>query len=250
MLDLGTHEFDLMLWLLDEDIATLSSVGNLRHFSAEKAPIPVYELPRRCADACPIEVECPFSAVGLYLERRYKDLPEKGYPYSTVANGDESPEVLVRVVETSHWGTCVYHQDSHVIDHQATVLQTVSGVSATLTISGHSMREGRSIRIDGSRASLVAELKGLESHITVYEHATQKENTINFRIGPGGLGGDNGLVDAVVKLVRDQRPILTEARDVANAHLLAFAAEEARVKERTLNYQGFQDRLFRAAEVL
>jgi len=243
ILAVGCHEFDLMQWILKEPIQTVSSVGAQQHFHLETAPIA--NVPERCIDNCPIEPECPFSAMGTYLERRFPGMPANGFPYTALADGDETPAKLVHAVEESKWGRCVYHLGTPVADHQSVILQTQSGVTATVTISGHGASEGRVIRIDGSHGSIVAEFIGLDSHITVTDHATGKNNNINFRIGPTGHGGDHGLMGTLVKILREETASLVTAHQVINSHLLAFAAEESRLSQQVIDFPTFQRQHFR-----
>ena len=234
ILSAGSHEFDLLLWLLDDSIESVSSSGSLQHFRIEKAPIG--NVPERCVDECPIEEECPFSAIGTYIDKRFRDQPSSGWPYSALAHGDESPEALDNAIRKGEWGKCVYHYDNDVVDHQAVILETKSGVSAALTISGHNMTERRMIKIDGSHGSLVADFNGLDSHITVAVHATKQESTMNFRLGSTGHGGDHGLMGALRKVVHGEAPPLTLAQDTWLSHMLAFAVEEARTSRKVVTF--------------
>lgn len=243
ILSVGCHEFDLMQWILKEPVQTVSSMGSLQHFHLAAAP--VANIPDRCLENCPIEPDCPFSAMGTYLERRFPGMPASGFPYTSLADGDENANKLVQAVEEGRWGRCVYHMSSPVVDHQAVMLQTASGISATVNISGHGASEGRIIRIDGSHGSMVAEFIGLDSHITVTDHASGKQNNINFRIGPTGHGGDHGLMGTLVKVLRDETPSLTTAQNVINSHLIAFAAEEARQTQQVVDFPAYQRQHFR-----
>lgn len=230
----GLHEFDLLLWMVNEPIKTITSVGANRHFDLAHAPIA--NVPLRCVDECPLETECPFSAVGTYIEKRFAGLPQKGWPHSAIADGDESHEVLQHAIQHSHWGDCVYHQERQLVDYQTFLMKGHSGVSISLTINGHSLQDSRFIQINGTHGNLVADFSGLESRITFFNHATQKENTMNFRLGPYGHGGDHGLMGHLYKLLRQEGNTLTSAQTSAEAHLLAMAAEEARQEEKLVKF--------------
>jgi predicted dehydrogenase len=60
------HDIDFLLWLTEARCRKLSSFGSLRWFRAENAP---KGSTPRCID-CPLEKECPYSAVDLYYNRR------------------------------------------------------------------------------------------------------------------------------------------------------------------------------------
>ncbi len=70
------HDLDVLVWNLGSPVKRLSSVGSLMHYRAESVGP---EIPLRCTDGCPIEAECPFSAIGIYLdyERTFPDARER-----------------------------------------------------------------------------------------------------------------------------------------------------------------------------
>lgn len=234
----GIHELDLMVWLLDEEIETLSSMGSERRFSLSNAPHE--DLPSRCVEDCPIETECLFSAIGLYIEKRYRGLPQSGWPYSDLAHGDESPGALVAAVETERWGECVYHQDVSLIDHQDILMKSESGINVAVALNGNGTEESRKIHIDGNNGTLTAQFMGLDSYIRFYDHNTRKENTINFRIGATGHGGDAGLLSYIVRQLQAEPSASPQLTSNLSPHLLAFAAEEARRTQATLNFAEYR----------
>mgnify|MGYP005834586491 FL=1 len=237
------HDLDLLTWIVGERFTRLSSVGSLQHFRADRAPHP--GIPARCTDGCPIEAECPFSAPAIYLERRpwrsiatgvdsvpYYDFSvERGWPASVLANGDMRPEVIRRALETGPYGRCVYHCDNDVVDHQVVSMQSESGISVTLTMHGHSHEEGRTLRLDGARATLEGRFNHSQNVIMVHDHLTGRTETV-YPLGAHVVhgGGDAGLMAAFVQGLRDGiRSPLTSAEAALESHLLAFAAEQARL---------------------
>jgi hypothetical protein len=164
-------------------------------------------------------------------------MPPKGYPFVTPTSMDASGEVVQRAIESGPWGNCVFYTEREIVDQQSILLTTRSDANVVLNINANSIEDIRSIHIEGSKGKLVAEFIGLESHITFMEHGGGKENKINFRIGPGTHGGDHGLMGNLVKLLRGEAESLTLAPDAVQAHLLAFAVEEARHSQRAIAFQ-------------
>lgn len=248
------HDLDLMYWIMDEPFVRLSSVGSLLHFRPEAAPRP--DLPERCTDGCPIEAECPFSAPAIYLERRpwrslalgvssvpYYDFSvERAWPASVLAHGDLRPDVLRRALEEGPYGRCVYHCDNDVVDHQVVAMQSASGRSATLIMHGHSHEEGRTLRIDGTRGTLEGCFTHSLNTIQVHDHLTGRTEVVH----PLGAhvvhgGGDAGLMAAFVRAVREGEQLpLTDARAALESHLLAFAAEHARLTGTVIDLQAYR----------
>jgi len=237
------HDLDLLTWIVGERFTRLSSVGSLRHFRANSAPHP--DVPPRCTDGCPVEAECPFSAPGIYLERRpwrsiaqgvdrvpYYDFSmERGWPVSVLAHGVMRPEAIRHALETGPYGRCVYHCDNDVVDHQVVSMQTESGTSVTLTMHGHSHEEGRTLRLDGTRATLEGRFNHSQNVIMVHDHLTGRTETV-YPLGTHIVhgGGDAGLMQAFVQGLREGiRSPLTSAEAALDSHLLAFAAEQARL---------------------
>ena len=248
------HDLDLLTWIVGERFTRLSSVGSLRHFRADCAPRP--DIPLRCTDGCPIEAECPFSAPGIYLERRpwrsiaqgvdsvpYYDFSvERGWPASVLAHGDMRPEVIRHALETGPYGRCVYHCDNDVVDHQVVSMQSESGISVTLTMHGHSHEEGRTLRLDGTRATLEGRFNHSQNVIMVHDHLTGRTETV-YPLGTHIVhgGGDAGLMQAFVRGLREGiRSPLTSAGAALDSHLLAFAAEQARLEGTVIDLAAYR----------
>jgi predicted dehydrogenase len=274
-----SHDFDLLYWLLERRCTRLSSIGSLQHFRPEQAP---EGAPYRCTDGCPVAENCPFEATNIYLnlqpfiaelklasEPTYRFLGKLAdnslgrsvmnmatnlipplhqfrhyhiWPRSIVS--DEPGEKAVReALQTGAYGRCVYHCDNDVVDHQVVMMEMEGGVSATLTMHGHSHQEGRTTRIDGTRATLFARMNLFDSEITLHHNRTRR--TERFHIphpfGFGHGGGDAGLMEAFAEALekRQQQP-LTNAQASLESHLLAFAAEEARVSGEVIDMETYR----------
>ena len=258
------HDFDILFWNLGP-VKRLSSFGSLLHYRAENAPPGA---PERCTDGCPYEAECPWYAPRLYLEliplmqegRRsrsrlerlvaglYLDHPSftnlarrlipgldaaldyRDWPISIISE-DTSPEARRRALESGPYGRCVYRCDNDVVDHQTVNMELESGASAVLVMHGHSHREGRTMRYDGTRATLLGRFYLTDSEIQIHDHLTGKVEIIRPELAPTGHGGgDEGIMRAFVCALRQGKSeTLTSARASLESHLLAFAAEKARV---------------------
>ena len=111
-------------------------------------------------------------------------------------------------------------------------MEHANGAVTTLIMHGHSHEEGRTMRYDGTRASLRASFThAVPPEITVHDHRTGTVERVPIGTeGEGGHGGgDGGLLRAFARAVRTpSAPVLTTARTSLESHLLAFAAERAR----------------------
>jgi hypothetical protein len=62
-------------------------------------------------------------------------------------------------------------------------------------------------------------------------------------VGATGYGGgDERLMAAFVRALRDRTQALTTARESLESHLMAFAAEEARVEGRVVDMDSYRQR--------
>ncbi len=184
------HDFDILLWILGRKCEQLGSVGQLIHFRPEKAPPGATQ---RCLDGCPASEDCPHYAPFIYIKLLplWRDIADtstglvnlaaeaqlrapkllknvsrvapplrqisnyRGWPRSVLAL-EPSDDAVLEALRDGPYGRCIYFCGNDVVDHQVVLMQFESGISVSLTMHGHSHNEGRSTRIEGSRATLKA----------------------------------------------------------------------------------------------
>jgi predicted dehydrogenase len=272
------HDLDILIWMLDDRCQTLSSVGNLLHYRPENAPegAPLrcldgcpaaescpYYAPFIYVDHIPLWRNISTNAKSLegwatrtqlrspeLIRTLSKAIPElkrisdyRGWPSSVLTN-DATPENVMAALEDGPYGRCVYHCDNDVVDHQVVNMQFESGASVTLTMHGHAHEEGRSTLIEGSKGRLYAEFKLGGSGIDVDEHHSDRHTHYDTHLlaESGHGGGDFGLMAAFVKALqtRDESTALTTARTSLESHLMAFAAEDARLDEKVVKMEDYR----------
>ncbi len=226
------HDLDILSWILQQPVTHLNSFGSLTHFRAENAPA---DAPLRCTDGCPVADECPWYAPRLYAS------DVNGFPWNAVSL-TPSVEARMQALQTGPYGRCVYHCDNDVVDHQTLNLRLADSTTVTMTMNGHGHEECRTMRYDGTRATLFAKFSGKGHKITLHDHLTGKEEKIELEEdGSGHGGGDFGLIRAFVRAMRGEPDdSLTSARASLESHLLAFAAEEARLNQCVIDMVEFR----------
>lgn len=232
-----SHDLDLLSWITGKRISDLSSFGNLQHFKSSNAP---EGAPERCLEGCPVEESCIFHAAKIYLTEN------TDWPTSTIS-ADMSLEARKQALETTNYGRCVYRMDNDAVDNQVVSFVFEDGGSGTLTMHGHSAEEGRTIRIDGSKATLCGAFNAnsqelrLEHHGSAYDGGEivplLESNTAGGRHG----GGDDGLTAAFIHAVHNQH--LEPISSFLESHFLAFAIEQARLEKKLVNMSEFRQNL-------
>lgn len=272
------HDLDILIWMLDDRCRTLSSVGSLLHYRPENAPdgapkrcldgCPAaescpYYAPFIYVDHIPLWRNVSASAKGLegwatrmqlrspqFIQVLSKAIPAlrklsdyRGWPSSVLVNVPTTENVMA-ALKNGPYGRCVYYCDNDVVDHQVVNMQFESGTSVTLTMHGHSHEEGRSTLIEGSRGRLYAEFKLGGSWIDVEEHQSDRHTHYDTyqSVESGHGGGDFRLMAAFVKALQAQSESagLTTARTSLESHLMAFAAEEARLNEKVIRMKEYR----------
>jgi predicted dehydrogenase len=273
----GCHDLDLIYSMLGP-CRRVSSFGSLRHFIPGNAPPGA---PQRCTDGCPAAGDCPWYAPRMYLDlvplvamarrsprwweragaslildhprltallRRLippfdRAVDYRGWPVSVISE-DHSPEARLQALETGPWGRCVYYCDNDSIDHQTTIMEMESGASVVYTMQGHSHEEARALRFDGSRATLRAKFSdGLgDDSIEIHDHHSGRLERVPIqRSRQAHGGGDQRLMAAFVRAAQGEADPLTSARDSLESHLMAFAAEQARLEGTVVELRAFRE---------
>ena len=172
-----------------------------------------------------------------------------GWPRSVISENPADADAIHEALRTGPYGRCVYKSDNDVIDHQVVAMEFEDGLSATFSLHGHSHEEGRTIRLDGSAATLLGKWSHSEVFIEVRDHRTFAAERINLpnAIEVGGHGGgDDGLMRAFVAALRGESEApLTSARASLESHLMAFAAEESRVTGQVIDMEEFRQEVER-----
>ncbi len=233
------HDLDILVWNMSGNPVTrLHSFGSLMEFRSQNAPAGA---PDRCLDGCPAAETCSYYAPRIYLG------DNTGWPVNTIT-ADLSSDGRRRALETGPYGRCVYHCDNDAVDHQVVSMEHSDGAVVTLIVHGHSDEEVRTMRYDGTRATLKGRF-GTTSEISIHDHRTGAVETVEMGPGRGGHGGgDEGLMRAFVAAARDRSGALTDAPMSLESHLLAFAAETSRASGSAVEMDRFRAEVRRDVE--
>jgi len=228
---------DVLYWNLGVPARRLSAFGHLTHFRPDQAPPGA---PERCTDGCPAQGECPYYAPRLYLR------PGTDWPINVIST-DLTMEGRLKALREGPYGRCVYHCGNNVVDHHVVTIEFEGDATLTFTMQGHSHDNVRTMRYDGTRATLRAS-EGTQE-IAIYDHLTGNREIVTPAAAEGGHGGgDTGVMNAFVAALRSREASpLTSARASLESHLMAFAAEEARVQGTVVDMAVYRARVEREA---
>ncbi|NVM18292.1 MAG: Gfo/Idh/MocA family oxidoreductase [Candidatus Lokiarchaeota archaeon] len=168
----------------------------------------------------------------------YSGLPEE-------AIEDYSDETKMEILKTSPYGRCVYKCDNDVVDHQVVNIEFENNVTANLIMHGFSEREGRTLRIDGTKATLIGQFFDSGQEIMLFDHFSGTKKVIfSQKItsdSSGHSGGDIALVDAFLETVHnsESQPLIN-ALETLESHLMAFAANESRLQEKVVDMEKYR----------
>lgn len=231
----SSHDMDILHWLVGAECVNISSFGDLMHFKSENAPAGA---PKRCLDGCPKEKECPYFAPRFYFSPN--EIWDLSVISSMIENGDNSREGLVKALNNSPYGRCVYHCDNDVVDHQVVNMEFANGVTAAFTMCAFTENCSRTIKIMGTKGELRGDM--LKNEIEVTRFLGGAKETIELsKPCSGHGGGDEALVHDFVKSVRndEKEKAGTTGLQSIHSHVMAFAAEHARLEKRVVSIKEY-----------
>lgn len=225
------HDLDWIRHIMGAPCRRVSSFGSLYHFRPGQKPAGAAD---RCLE-CAVEPSCPYSARKIYLGRVARG--HTGWPVN-VLTPDTTEAGVTEAIRTGPYGRCVYACDNDVVDHQVVNMEFEGGRSASFTMTAFTYGEGRQTRIFGTRG----EIRGNSSAITLVDFLTDQTTEIDTRASDGSIlgghgGGDYGLMDSFIAAVAtgDRSRILSGPRETLETHLMVFAAERARRRNRVVD---------------
>lgn len=208
------HDADLLLWLTGATSArSIGSVASSHELLRTDMPPGAAG---RCID-CPIERDCPFSAVDLYERRRlwtdnFDSLPE-----------ENMSDTVARHLRDSRYGRCAYicHTDAPI--SQTITFTTDTRCSATLTMD----MLGRSGRRTTDILLTRGEIHGDELTLTCKGFCSA-ESVVRFNPGPYHSGADHALVADFIEAVRNPSHTMRAAiNGTAESTRICLAAHDA-----------------------
>lgn len=216
------HDLDMLRWLIGQPCQEISAFGNLTWFNKSNIPIGATS---RCMDGCKVEKECPYSALKIYYRDR-----QRTYVFDLPQNKEEHGEAILKYLETTNYGRCVYQMENDQPDHYVANMLFKNDITASFSMEAFTSYHGRRTRIMGSHGDIVGDMKSFIH--TDFLSGKKTEWTMET---DGHGGGDWNLVKDWVNAVATENPDLLSSpiEDSIESHIMAFKAEVSR-KSKTI----------------
>ena len=235
------HDLDIVQWLLGERCVRLQSFGGLSYFRRENMPDGA---PEFCAQGCPVETDCPYSALKIYRDRKFP-----AFVKTATKKHDPTDADIEYAITKTDYGRCVFRCDNDVVDHQVVDLEYEDGATVSFTMSAFN-RGGRKVRIMGTKGEIYAQMS--DDFVTLFDFATRKETKISIAdavkdesIRGGHGGGDRGIIRSFCRYLAGtyEGNLITDIATSVENHLVAFAAEASRLGGNVVDLQAYEAEL-------
>lgn len=231
------HDMDILVWLVDSEAKRISSFGDRTFFREENAPEGSAD---RCLE-CPVADSCRFDVRKAYL-------PFVGEWPAAVVTEDPTREGLLKALETSPYGRCVYRCDNDVCDHQVSIIEFKNGVTATFHLSGLTNKMHRTIKVMCEHGEIVGDDSDNTLVVTHYSANALyqgQQRTLHVESAEGFHGGgDLGLTRDFLSCMEEMRQGSRSSIDRSiESHLMAYAAEISRVTGQVVDMEALKAQL-------
>lgn len=219
-----SHDLDILQWLIDEPVASVTSHGALSSFRASNAPPGATA---RCVD-CPHQDNCLYSATRFYLNDRLE------WPYDVILDSQpDSSERRREAIATGPYGHCVWLNDNDVCDNQVVLLEFASGKLATFSMHAQTADNTRDIRVFCDLGEIRGNLRRGEltvSRFTGHKDDLRPEMILLPPVMDSHGGGDLELLRSLHEHLTEAKhcDVMTSLERSLTSHVMAFLAEESR----------------------
>jgi hypothetical protein len=226
------HDLDIIKWMLGKSSRQVQAFGNLKWFKSDNAPAGSTQ---RCTGGCAIESTCPFSALRIYYRNR-----QRTYVFDLPEEKDKQGDAILKYLDTTDYGRCVYRMDNDQSDHYTTNMLFDGDITASFNMEAFTPWGGRRTRVMGSMGFVEGDM----SQFTVYDFRTGKSKVYESKAldvenykNEGHGGGDWRLVADWIQAVSQHNPnLLTSTIDASiESHVMCFMAEESRLNKKVMD---------------
>lgn len=221
------HDFDLLHWFINKPCISVSSFGNLKHFTPENTPKGAAD---RCLDC---KVECAYNAEKLYITDSLLKATFLRFNGRVITGkAGATKEEKYKALREGDYGRCVWKCDNNVVDHQIVNMNFVDGVTASHTVTAFSKKFYRRTQISGTKGEIIGNDIDGKLHVNIYGGESKVIKT-KWLKAAGHIDGDINLIREWCALVKGELKDdsnITYLRHTIPSHKIVLKAEESRLK--------------------
>lgn len=144
---------------------------------------------------------------------------------------DHSDEAMIKLIEETEYGKCVYQADNDVPDHQTVTMEFEGGATVSHVMTGFTEKNIRTTRIALTRGEIVGDGENLD--ICRFDGNSVETGVPSVYRLPNKSrhgGGDFNIVSELIRIIRrnDPNEIRQTTEEALQSHLICFAAEKSR----------------------
>ena len=220
------HDLDLIAWFMDSPCETVSSVGSVKYFRSDYAPLGATPT---CMGGCKAKKDCPYDAEKLYItDPFYKAKFIKHIKRTLTGKAQNSKEDIINAIKYGDYGKCVFLNNNNVCDNQMVMMTFKNGASAVLNMTAFSDKMFRECHIVGTKGELIG--YGTKLEMRIFGGKSGSVFTGSPAVS-GHVEGDIRLIAGFVKLLCGENSDLTNVTTIdatVISHDIALAAEKSR----------------------
>lgn len=223
------HDMDILCFLLDQKPTYVSSFGELSHFKKES----MEGVPDFCLDGCSHQDSCLYYAPKVYLNAA----DWMKFPVSN----DLSDQAIMNELKKGPYGRCVYRSKNNVVDHQTVSIQFEKGTIVNFMMTTFSNEIKRTIHIMGTKGEIWGDMNDPIIRVKPFE---KPEMNVVVDLQEGGHGGgDDAVMKRFINALKYDWDTKEDLDIAVTGHLLALAAEEARLDKKVIDFNQYMEEL-------
>jgi predicted dehydrogenase len=138
---------------------------------------------------------------------------------------------MIKLIEETEYGKCVYQADNDVPDHQTVTMEFEGGATVSHVMTGFTEKNIRTTRIALTRGEIVGDGENLD--ICRFDGNSVETGVPSVYRLPNKSrhgGGDFNIVSEMIRIIRrnDPNEIRQTTEEALQSHLICFAAEKSR----------------------
>ena len=185
-------------------------------------------------DGCSHRDECAFYAPRFYLE--HPKAVDDGLVYAVTDTADS--EHVLEALKKGPYGRCVFCCDNTVVDHQSVDIRFENQVTASFLMTAFTNECARRIRLMGTKGEIKGDMDA--GKIEVIDFVSNTHETIQLHtLAKGHNGSDVSMMRDFVRMIGEGKKGKTDAAVSVESHLMALAAEEARISGQVIDFEEF-----------